>query len=148
MVCTKCSKEFSNPTEIAKCVECKDSTSIGRKSDTEDCSMLNILKYMQRQMKQDSEQFKLSFNSLNQSKSKVKSSLAAVVARLTVLEDENNKFREECEELKIKNAALVRSVNELEDSVIEQEQCSRVANLKSGKNNMLTLYYTKALTSI
>ncbi|XP_046688581.1 uncharacterized protein LOC124374407 [Homalodisca vitripennis] len=62
--------------------------------------------------------------------SKVESSLAAVVVRLTVLEDENNKFREECEELKIKNAALVRRVNELEDSVIEQEQYSRVANLE------------------
>ncbi|KAG8274645.1 hypothetical protein J6590_103578 [Homalodisca vitripennis] len=44
--------------------------------------------------------------------------------------DENNKFREECEELKIKNATLVRRVNELEDSVIEQEQYSRVANLE------------------
>ncbi|KAG8273475.1 hypothetical protein J6590_019183 [Homalodisca vitripennis] len=32
---------------------------------------------------------------------------------LTILEDENNKFREECEELKSKNAALVRRVNEL-----------------------------------
>ncbi|KAG8286542.1 hypothetical protein J6590_056863 [Homalodisca vitripennis] len=132
MVCTKCSKEFSNPMEIAKCVECKaeyhtgcccirtaaklkalvtsgagwkcedchqDSTSIGIKSETEDFSMLNTLKSIQKQMKQDSEQFKLSFTSLNQSMSKVESSLAAVVARLTVLEDENNKFREECEEL-------------------------------------------------
>ncbi|KAG8304526.1 hypothetical protein J6590_091926 [Homalodisca vitripennis] len=139
MVCTNCSEEFSNPTEIAKCVECKaeyhtghsrkrtaaklkalvtsgagwkcddchqNSTSIGSKSDTEDFSMLNILKSIQRQMKQDSEQFKLRFTSLNQS------------------------MRKECEELKIKNAALVRRVNELEDSVIEQEQYSRVANLE------------------
>ncbi|KAG8334465.1 hypothetical protein J6590_089743 [Homalodisca vitripennis] len=139
MVCTNCSEEFSNPTEIAKCVECKaedhtgycrkrtaaklkalvtsgagwkcddchqNSTSIGSKFDTEDFSMLKILKSIQRQMKQDSEQFKLSFTSLNQS------------------------MRKECEELKIKNAALVRRVNELEDSVIEQEQYSRVANLE------------------
>ncbi|KAG8265260.1 hypothetical protein J6590_098798 [Homalodisca vitripennis] len=92
--------------------------------------MLNILKSIQKQMKQDSEQFKLRFTFLNQSMSKVESSLTAVVARLTVLEDENNKFREECEELKIKNATLVRRVNEHEDSVIEQEQYSRVANLE------------------
>ncbi|KAG8333813.1 hypothetical protein J6590_102668 [Homalodisca vitripennis] len=100
------------------------------KSDTEDSSMLKILKSIQKQMKQDSEQFKLSFTFLNQSMSKEESSLTAVVARLTVLEDENNNFREECEELKIKNATLVRRVNELDDSVIEQEQYSRVANLE------------------
>ncbi|KAG8276205.1 hypothetical protein J6590_070366 [Homalodisca vitripennis] len=130
-IAKKCSKEFFNPTEMAKCVECKaeyhpgccririepklkglitsgagwkcedcyqDSSSIGSKSDIEDSSLLNILKSIQRQMKQD--------------------------------KDEKNKFRKEYEELKSKNATLVRRVNELEDSVIEQEQYSRVTNLE------------------
>ncbi|KAG8290384.1 hypothetical protein J6590_082830, partial [Homalodisca vitripennis] len=144
MVCSKCKEELSNPSEVVRCADCsaeyhpgccrirteckKDSSSVGNKSDSEESSVMN--KTIQKQIAEDNKLFKMSFNSLEQSMTKVQDSLALVMTRLAAVEDENVKLREECDGMRKENAAMHTRLQNAEWSVADLEQYSRMDNIE------------------
>ncbi|KAG8254010.1 hypothetical protein J6590_017391 [Homalodisca vitripennis] len=60
----------------------------------------------------------------------IQDSLAAVTARLSVVEEENKILKEQCIELRSENSKLSKRVREAEWSISEQDQYSRMVNLE------------------
>lgn len=154
MVCSKCQQVLNKPCEIVKCSHCSAEfhpaccrvrtvaklnamTASGTtwrcedcKSDTEDSAVLELLKSMQLQLSENSKQSQTNFAALEISIASVQTSLDGVREKLASVEKENVQLKEECTKLMEANDKLSKRVWDIQGSVMDLEQHSRLQNLE------------------
>ncbi|KAG8303874.1 hypothetical protein J6590_107930, partial [Homalodisca vitripennis] len=156
MLCASCNQSLSSSAEVAKCAECSNQFhpaccrtriaeklkqlnarggvwkcgSCSAKSESDNSNTLELLKNIQKQMAVDSKEFKTSFATLEKSMVSIQESMANIITRLSDIEQDNIRLREECSELRENNKQLNQRLWSAESKILVMEQYTRMSNLE------------------
>ncbi|KAG8245148.1 Kelch motif [Homalodisca vitripennis] len=151
-----CNQSLSSSAEVAKCAECSNQfhpvccrirtaeklkqlnarggvwkcESCSAKFESDDSNTLELLKSIQKQMAVDSKEFKTSFATLEKSMVSIQESMANIITRLSDIEQDNIRLREECSELRENNKQLNQRLWSAESKILDMEQYTRMSNLE------------------
>lgn len=158
MQCVKCSQVISNVSESVKCVKCLgcfhpaccrvrtvaklnrliasgtpwscDTCKERSGSETEEETMVDLLKSIQVQLAKSNEDNKASFNKMELSIASVHEAIAGVRLKMEAVEQENVKLKEECRKLVVANEKMSQRIEDIQWDVLELEQRSKLQNLE------------------
>lgn len=114
-----------------RCDECaQESASAASRSDTDDPTILELLKSIRREVADSKQTNKENFASLEKTMVSVQDSIIELKTKLASIEVENINLKRECATLRRDNQSLKDEVNDLKRDVIELQQYSRVQNVE------------------